>query len=480
MKKKILYIVIAIIIVGTSGYFLFFNSNESDIQYRTEKVQRGDVALHVRATGTINPIQTVKVGSQVSGTIAKLFADFNSVVRQGQIIALIDSTFLNASVKEAEANLERNQAQVNEAKRALDRTKELFSKQLVSQADLDAATTAYEAAVAQLKQSQAALDRARVNLRYSVIRAPIDGVIISRDVDVGQTVAASLQAPQLFTIANDLKNMQVEASVDEADIGHIKEGQHVTFTVDSYPEEEFHGTVTQVRLAPVIVQNVVTYTVIISVPNPDLKLRPGMTATVSILIDKRENVLRIPTLAMRFQPPKAIAEQFQTKPEMRGEKTEQQSSTEEVQPKRDTSTQRAMAMKRDNEDRQQRWNRNRPPEKESTKNGRGKLRTQDGNERSVSALQEQQRSQSKETFSQKKRTNLVRIWVLDEKKNLKPVMVKTGLNDNRYIEIIEGDIKEGDEIVLSVIGNESSATMGQQQTNPFQPRMPGGGGRRGF
>ena len=187
---------------------------------------------------------------------------------------MIDSTFLNASVKEAEANLERTQAQVNESRRNVNRVKGLFEKGLVSQAELDKAQTDFETASAQFKQTQAALDRARVNLRYSVIRAPIDGIVISRDVDVGQTVAASLQAPKLFSIANDLQLMQVEASVDEADIGQISEGQNVTFTVDAYPEDEFHGKVRQVRIAPVTVQNVVTYTVIIEVPNPDLKLRP--------------------------------------------------------------------------------------------------------------------------------------------------------------------------------------------------------------
>lgn len=312
-KRASLYIVVGIVAFVTVGYFFLKNSGGNDVTYRTERVSRGNVILQVRATGTINPVRTVQVGSQVSGTIAKLYVDFNSVVRAGQIIAQIDSTFLHASVKEAEANLERNQAQVNESKRNLSRITELFKKDLVSQAESDAVQAGYEAAVAQLKQSQAALDRARVNVRYSVIRAPISGVIISRDVDVGQTVAASLQAPKLFMIANDLKRMQVEASVDEADIGQIREGQSATFTVDAYLEDQFRGIVTQVRLASVIVQNVVTYNVIIEVPNPDLKLRPGMTATVSILVDKRENVLRIPVLALRFQPPEEVLESLSPK-----------------------------------------------------------------------------------------------------------------------------------------------------------------------
>src|SRR2546426_3138704 len=310
MKKIYLYIAIAVVALGTVGYFVMSNSNSKDPRYRTDKVSRGNILVQVRATGLINPVQTVEVGSQVSGILSKIYVDFNSKVKKNEVIAEIDPTFLKASVKEAEANVERNQAQVNEAKRNLTRTAALFKKDLVSQADLDAATTTSESAIAQLKQTQAALDRARVNLVYATIRSPIDGVVISRDVDVGQTVAASLQTPKLFSIANDLTQMRVEASVDEADIGQIKEGQRVTFTVDAYPEQQFRGRVSQVRLAAVIVQNVTTYTVVIDVPNPDLKLRPGMTATVSILIDQRQNALRVPVLALRFQPPADVADKF--------------------------------------------------------------------------------------------------------------------------------------------------------------------------
>lgn len=441
MKKIYLYIIIATVIVGTAGYFWISNSNGNDVKYRTEKVSRGDVTLQVRATGTINPVQTVQVGSQVSGTIAKLYADFNSHVKRGQVIAQIDSTFLYASVKEARANLERIQAQVNEAKRNLTRMQELSKKDLVSQAELDAAQTAHESALAQYKQSEAALDRANVNLRYSIIHAPIDGIIISRDVDVGQTVAASLQAPKLFGIANDLKHMQVEASVDEADIGSIKEGLSATFTVDAYPEEQFRGTVTQVRLAPVTVQNVVTYTVIIEVPNPDMKLRPGMTATVSILIDKRENVLRLPTMAMRFQPPQDVID------------------------KQKTATQ--------------------PQSEEKVKNASGQSdRREDGKNR---RFRERAPGDSAPPFrrmesrSEMRRT-MVRAWMLEEGKNLKQVTVRSGLNDNRYVEIINGDLKEGDEVVIGFATPEIAGGP-MQQTNPFQTRMPGGGGgggRRGF
>jgi len=436
MKKFYLYSIIAVVIVGTWGYFWISNSKSNDIKYRTEKVSRGDVVVQVRTTGTINPVQTVQVGSQVSGIIAKINVDFNSEVKQGQIIAVIDSTFLYASVKEAKANLERNQAQINEAQRNLKRTTDLFSKDLVSQADLDAAKTGCETALAQLKQSEAALERVMVNLRYAIIRAPIDGVVISRDVDVGQTVAASLQAPKLFEIANDLKHMQVEASVDEADIGQIKEGQSVSFTVDAYPDEEFRGEVTQVRLAPVTVQNVVTYTVVIEVENPELKLRPGMTATVSILINKRENVLRIPTLALRFQPPAEMMENFKEK-----------------RSDGDTSSMT----------------------QQSDQRGEKRMRHWPGGEGSNQEHQGERMMKRREG-----RSTMTRIWILENGKQLNPITIRTGLNDNRFVEITSGELKEGDEVVLGTIGAETAAGP-MQQTNPFQTRMPGGGGRgRGF
>lgn len=440
MKRIYLYIIIGIVVLGTAGYFLLFNSNSDDVKYRTEKVTRGSVVQQVRATGTINPVQTVQVGSQVSGTIEKIYVDFNSEVQRGQVIARIDSTFLYASVQEAQANLERNQAQVNEAERTLARTSELFKKNLVSQADLDAAQTGYEAASAQLKQAQGALDRARINLRYAVIRAPIDGVVISRDVEVGQTVASSFQTPKLFSIANDLKRMQIEASVDEADIGQIKQEQEATFTVDAYPEEQFAGSVSQIRLAPVTVQNVVTYTVIIAVPNPNLKLRPGMTATVSILIEKRDDVLRIPTLAMRFQPPAEVVEKF---------KTDQTSDTS----KPDASRRRFM--RRDQE-----------------QGG--------GTEQMQFRRRESGESQRGERpFFSRREFKTARVWVMEHGKNLMPVTVRTGINDNRYVEVIGDKLKEGDDVVIGMVSSEVASST---QQNPFGPQrmIMGGPGGRGM
>jgi HlyD family secretion protein len=291
-------------LVAATALILYFNREESpDIEYRFDQVRRGDISRVVTATGALEAVTTVQVGSQVSGTIARLYADYNTIVRAGDVVAEIDPTFLDAQVKENEANLQRLLASEKDAQRNLARTRELYDKGVVSDADRDAAVTAYEVAKASRLQSEAALDRARVNRRYATIRSPIDGVVISRNVDVGQTVAASLQAPTLFQIANDLTQMQVKASIDEADIGMIRVGQPVTFTVDAYGTQTFSGRISEIRLEPINTNNVISYDVIVDVPNPDLQLMPGMTANITVLIERRENVLRVPALALRFRPP---------------------------------------------------------------------------------------------------------------------------------------------------------------------------------
>ena len=316
MKKKtwVWLVIVVVLIAVVAGYFWIRKSETAKVVYQTVKLDQGDVVVTITATGTLEAVQTVQVGSQVSGTIDKLYADFNSVVTQGQLLAQLDSTFLRASVNEQKANLDRAQAQLNEAQRSFTRTEGLFKANLGTQADMDAAISTLESAKASLRQAEAALQRAEVNLKYATIRAPISGVVISRDVDPGQTVAASLQAPTLFTIANDLRRMQVEASIDEADIGSVKAGQPVSFTVDAYPEETFNGTVSQVRLSPTITSAVVTYTVIISVENPDLKLMPGMTANVTVETARVDNALRAPLAAIRFMPTDTSVIQFPKRP----------------------------------------------------------------------------------------------------------------------------------------------------------------------
>ncbi len=285
------------------------------VAYRTETITRGDIEQSVTATGTVNAVTNVQVGTQVSGTIKTLYVDFNSRVKKGQLIAQIDPATFESQVQQAQANLSSAQANLEKAqtaltndKRTYDRNKELFSKNLIPQSDLDTAETAYQtdksqvaSAKAQIEQAKASLDYAKQNLAYTKIVSPVDGVVISRNVDVGQTVAASFQTPTLFAIAQDLTKMQIDTNVAESDIGVVKVGQEVEFTVDAYPDTTFKGKVWQIRQAPISVQNVVTYDVVIQVNNRDLKLMPGMTANVSIIIQLRHDVLRITNAMLRFR-----------------------------------------------------------------------------------------------------------------------------------------------------------------------------------
>ncbi len=305
MSGKRVWGLVAVVVVAAAGFLVWRSARGSDVGtvWRTEDVQRGDVAVLVSATGSLEAVTTVTVGSQISGTVSALYADYNDQVKAGQVLAQLDPTFLKAQVAQSSADLNRTEVQLRQAERDSARIFPLRSEELVSQADLDMAQTAVDAARASVASARANLDRVVTNLHYATVTSPIDGVVVSRDVDVGQTVAASLQAPTLFTIAQDLTQMQLEAAVDEADIGQIKEGQKATFTVDAYPFRTFGGTVHQIRLAPEVVQNVVTYTVVILVENPDKILLPGMTANVSILVDEARDVLKIPAAALRFQPP---------------------------------------------------------------------------------------------------------------------------------------------------------------------------------
>src|SRR6266568_4139478 len=273
--------------------------------YQTATVTRGPITQAVTATGTLNPVITVQVGSQVSGNIAKLFADFNSQVKAGQVVAQIDPAIFQATVTQAEGDLASAKAALELAKVTAARTRELFARKTSSQADVDQAMATLHQAEANVKIKQGALDKAKADLDHCAITSPIDGVVISRSVDVGQTVAASLQAPVIFAIANDLTKMQIDANVAEADVGVVKIGQSVDFTVDAFPMQTFQGKVVQVRNAPITVQNVVTYDTVIGVSNPDLKLKPGMTANVSIIVAHKDDALQIKNAALRYRPPDA-------------------------------------------------------------------------------------------------------------------------------------------------------------------------------
>src|SRR3989440_6926158 len=277
--------------------------------YQTATVTKGAITQLVTATGTLNPVTNVQVGSQVSGNIQKLFADFNSEVKAGQTVAQIDPMLFQAVVTQAEGDLSSANAALELAKVNAARTQRLFVEKNSSQQDVDQANATLHQAEANVKIKQGALDKAKADLDHCTITSPIDGVVISRSVDVGQTVAASLQAPVIFQIANDLTKMQIDANVAEADVGVVKIDQNVDFTVDAFPTRTFHGKVVQVRNAPITVQNVVTYDTVIGVNNSDLKLKPGMTANVSIIIAHKDDVLQLKNAALRYRPPDAAATQ---------------------------------------------------------------------------------------------------------------------------------------------------------------------------
>lgn len=302
--KRVLLVAGMVVVAGLGAwYFLYARQNGQEAgKYKTAIVDRGDVAMTVTATGTISAVTTVQVGSQVSGIIAALYADFNTPVTKGQLVAELDPTSFEATVEQRRADVAQAEVRLANARTQLRRQEQLLAKQLVSPADYDLAKVDFDSLSAQIGQVKAALLQAQTNLGYTQIRSPIDGVVVDRQYDVGQTVAASFQAPTLFTIAQDLTKMQVQADVDQSDIGRIRGGQTARFTVDAYPEEEFVGAITQVRLNATVNQNVVTYPVIVGVENAEQKLRPKMTADLSVEVDRVKEVLRIPNAALRFRP----------------------------------------------------------------------------------------------------------------------------------------------------------------------------------
>jgi len=424
MKKRRL-IILVIVVLAVAGGVAFFMSNgkKDDAKWLTLKVTRGDLAVVVTATGTVEADTTLQVGTQVSGTIAQIFVDWNSHVRKDQVMAKLDTTFLWASVEVAESNLQKAQVNADQAKINFDRVKQLFQHNLDSQADFDAAQASYATALSDVKTAQTALDQAHINLSYATIKAPIGGVVISRNVDIGQTVAASFNTPTLFTIANDLSRMQVQALVDEGDIGSVKVGQKVNFTVDAFPTSVFLGKVSQIRLQPTTVQNVVEYTVVIDAPNQDLKLMPGMTANITINIAEDKNVLRVPTTALHFTPPREYLAQLMN------------SLPDSVK---------------------QKWQQRRKANGENNSGGEPGEGVNNG---MGGGLPVQTRDLTPGSY--------FRVWVI-EGNQLKPVRVLLGLSDGTNTEV-QGDLKEGDDVAVGTLTTGNSTA----QSNPFQ-----GGGRR--
>lgn len=397
-----------------------------DHQYKTEKVDRGTVTMTVTATGTLSAVTTVQVGSQVSGVIARLYANFNSRVKRGQLLAELDPTPLQAQVEQRQADLTKARVEAANAKVTYERQRRLVSAGLTAQAELDAAKAQYDGASAQVAQTSAGLQQALTNLRYTKILSPIDGIVVDRVYDVGQTVAASFQAPTLFQIAQDMTKMQVQADVDQSDIGRIQNGQVARFTVDSYPDQEFRGRIAQIRLNATVSQNVVTYPVIIEVPNPDEKLRPKMTANVTIDVASVQNVLRIPNAALRFKPENAPG-------------AGRQAST--------------------------------------TASG--------GNpERAAAQMGERQRGigGAGGAFSGRgggRRPQGQAVWLFDSAtKKLSAVQIRTGITDGHFTEVVAGALKEGDNIIVGLATSKVEGPPPPGSSNPMGGRGPGGRGGR--
>ncbi|HEX8252738.1 MAG TPA: efflux RND transporter periplasmic adaptor subunit [Thermoanaerobaculia bacterium] len=390
-------------------------------QYRTEKVSRGTVTMTVTATGTVSAVTTVQVGSQVSGVIAQLYADFNSTVKKGQLLAELDPTPFQAQVEQRRADLTRAQVQTDDARIRYDRQRRLMEGGLTSQADVDSAESQWKSARAQTAQAQAALNQVMTSLQYTKIISPIDGVVVDRQYDVGQTVAASFQAPTLFQIAQDLTKMQVQADVDQSDIGRVKVGQVARFNVDAYPDEEFRGRLSQIRYNALVNQNVVTYPVILEVSNPEGRLRPKMTANVNIDVASVENVLRVPNAALRFKPPSDDNDEKKTSGGGGGG---------------------GDAMQR------------------AARSGEGR-----GPGGAAAQLPGGRRGGAKKAQT---------VYLLGPENKLTPVEVRTGISDGRFTQIISGALKETDSVVVGVATSkvEGPPPMGGQGG-------PGGGGGRG-
>ena len=325
------YALIVAVAVVAGGAFWYFSQGSAEpiSPYRFVTLEQGDLEAVVASTGALDAVTTVQVGTQVSGRISDIYVDFNDRVRAGQVIARIDTTLLWSTVRDAESNLERNQAQLKQAQRELARLEPLYNQRFVTEVDYVRAQYDLDIAKASTKSAEISLDRARQNLSYATIIAPISGTVIERNVDVGQTVAASFSAPQLFLIADDLSRMEILASVDESDIGKIEEGQFARFNVQAYPDETFNGTVRQVRLQSTVQENVVNYTVVVDVENPDGRLLPGMTATVDFLIESATDILKLPNAALRFRATPKMFEVISARRQASSEETRESGAGEQ-------------------------------------------------------------------------------------------------------------------------------------------------------
>jgi HlyD family secretion protein len=411
MKKKVIFgvIIIAVIII----LLVAFSGNGGKVEFKTVNIEKGDIESLISTTGTINPVDEVSVGSQVSGNIAKMNVDYNSVVKAGELIAEIDPEIYKARLAEAKANLLRGQVALKQAEISLKRGKELHKQTYLSDSDLEDLEFAVESAQASLEQIKANYDLAVTNLKNCKIFSPINGVVISRQVQVGQTVAASFTAPTLFVIAKDLTKMQIEVNIDEADIGRIKEGQQVKFDVDAYPEETFWGHIEQVRLEPITVSNVVTYTVIVGVSNPELKLKPGMTANVNVIEAEAKDVLKVPAAALRLKISDEIVTKYAVSaPDSKNEK-EKQTEASSSQPQGLV-----------------------PP---------ADLPGGTFDKNKVKAFLKTKGIELNPQFTPR------RLWILRTDGKIEQKRMLLGISDGDFYQVVKGDLKVGDKIITDIL-----------------------------
>ncbi len=443
--KKIVLLLGVLVLTGATFWFFNRNGNEVVSSYRFVTVEQGDLEAVVSSTGTLDAVTTVQVGTQVSGIISHIFVDFNDTVRKGQIIARIDTTLLVSAVQDAKINIERNQAQLRQAEREFKRIKGLFDKQFITEVELNRAQYDLDIANAAAKSAEISLQRARQNMSYATIYAPISGTVIERNVEVGQTVAASFSAPQLFLIADDLSHMEILASVDESDIGLIKEGQTARFTVQAYPDETFTGAVRQVRLQSTMQENVVNYTVVINVENEDRKLLPGMTATADFLIETAQDVMKVPNAALRFRPTEAMMAEVRERMQRQRE-----------QPTGDS------------------------PDSTRQRTGRQGQREDGGGE----GARQGRRQGGEGGFGRGQggfggfgqgRADITMLWYFDEEGNLSMTPVRTGISDGQMTEIRSRRLEPGMQIIAGVTQASQSSTVNPFQQNQQQGRRRPGG-----
>lgn len=427
-KKYLIYGSVIIALLGVVFLFIHFKTGEPEYVFTTAMVERASINNTITATGTLEATNTVIVGTQVSGVIEKLHVDFNSKVKKGQLIAELDKSTLLSSLQNSEADLERAEANFEYQKSQLERNKVLYEKELLAKSEYDLILFNYKTSKAEVKSAKANLSRAERNLSYASIYSPIDGVVLNRAVEEGQTVAASMNTPELFTITNDLSTMEVEANIDEADIGQLQEGQRVEFTVDAFSEHTFNGNVTEIRLQPNEASNVITYTAIITLSNPDLKLKPGMTASTTIYIEEANDVLIVKEKATRFTPDRQLLHDYMSRLSENGTNTQSDKSNNRNDDGKPAP----------------------PPREEMELDDTHKL-----------------------------------VWVKNDAQ-IRPVMIETGIDDGTDIEVISG-LEEGTTIITSFkLAYNSTLSKkdnnDDEQKSPFvqeRPKRQGGGGGQG-